>query len=217
MLLIERQCIKCKKIDVLTKEDLCVNFCNNDEIYKNLKKRIKKKEIYIEKLLQTRINKKFDYRDITVDTSCSKKRPDFGYDMDTHVVFVEVDENKHSRYACQLEGGSERRMWELYQSLGGQGAIFIRYNPDSFKDTKGKLVKISQSKREDILLKWIEHSFKEVPEKCEDMVRVKYLFYDGWKEEDIDYQKLTEKDVLLYDGWKEEDIDCKKLTEKDVI
>jgi hypothetical protein len=196
ILLTERKCTECGRIDILTRQDLCVNICNNDEIYKHLKKMVKKKEIYIEKLLQSKIDKKFDFRDIAIDLDCSKKRPDFGYDVGTHVVFIEVDENQHKSYPCQLEGAEDRRMWGLFQSLGGKGVIFIRYNPDAFRDSVGKIVKVSQGKREEILLKWIEHSFNSIPEKCEDMVRVKYLFFNGWMEEDTEYVRLTEKDAI---------------------
>ena len=196
ILMTDRKCVKCGRLDILNRQDLCVTYCTFDKTHQYLKKRAKHKEKYIGDLLSRRITKVFDYKDEVIDGMCSNKRPDFGYDMGTHAVFIEVDENQHKSYGCRLEGGENRRMFGIFQSLGGKGCIFLRYNPDEFKDEKGLKVKLCNSKREKILIKWIEYSLISVPSAPEESLRVKYLFYDGWIEADMDYDNLQEKDVI---------------------
>lgn len=195
-LLTNGKCKKCGRIDIINKENLCIFYCDPVEEYENIKKYRKVREERIYNLLKEHIPKDIDYKDIPIDRLCSTKRPDFGYDMGTHVVFIEVDEQQHRSYSCKLEGGENRRMYGIFQSLGGKGCIFIRYNPDKFKNHLNKIVNPNEVIREKILLKWIEHSMKSIPDKKEDILRVKYLFYDGWNEKDRSFQILTEKDVI---------------------
>jgi len=35
-----------------------------------------------------------------IENGCSKRRPDLLIDMGSHIIIVEVDENKHSDYEC---------------------------------------------------------------------------------------------------------------------
>jgi len=74
--------------------------------------------------------------DRTVRDGCSRKRPDFLLDMGYQVVIVEVDENHHQNYDCSCEN---KRIMELSQDLGHRPIVFIRFNPDSYKD-KGKRI-----------------------------------------------------------------------------
>lgn len=199
ILLTNRKCENCGRLDILTPDNLCVHFCNLDKHYYTLKKNKKRKEEIIEKLLSEKIDRKLDYKDEIVDRSCSNKRPDFGYDVGTHVVFVEVDEEQHNSYKCKIDGGEDRRMFEIFQSLGGKACIFIRYNPDTFRDNNGNVVKILESRRQDLLVKWILRCLKSIPTTVEDSLRVKYLFYDGWYESDISFRYISEKDVVVSD------------------
>lgn len=73
-----------------------------------------------------------------IDGGCSKRRPDAYIDLHTHTLIIECDENQHKNYdtTCEIA-----RINELFTDLGDRPIIFIRFNPDSYKDADGKTVK----------------------------------------------------------------------------
>ena len=76
--------------------------------------------------------------DKKVQDGCSRRRPDLLLDMGTHIIIVEVDENKHTDYDCSCEN---KRLMELSQDLQHRPIIFIRFNPDDYTNQEGILVK----------------------------------------------------------------------------
>ena len=75
--------------------------------------------------------------DKKVQDGCSRRRPDLLLDMGSHIIIVEVDENKHMNYDSTCEN---KRMMELSQDLQHRPIVFIRFNPDNYiKD--GELIK----------------------------------------------------------------------------
>ena len=76
--------------------------------------------------------------DKKIKDGCSKYRPDLLLDMGTHIIIVEIDENKHTSYDCSCEN---KRLMSLSQDLQHRPIILIRFNPDSYKNEKGELVK----------------------------------------------------------------------------
>jgi hypothetical protein len=80
--------------------------------------------------IQTSIPEEKMTHDKVIDGGCSKHRPDIFIDKLTHVVIVEIDENKHSGYdfACEI-----RRINELYTSVAFRPIVLIRVNPDKFE------------------------------------------------------------------------------------
>ena len=59
---------------------------------------------------------------------CGRFRQDFFFDMDTHVVILEVDENQHSTYDASC-----KRVRELHVSdVLGHPTTFVCYNPDAY-------------------------------------------------------------------------------------
>ena len=76
--------------------------------------------------------------DKKIQDGCSKRRPDLLLDMGSHIIIVEVDENKHTDYDCSCE---HKRLMEISQDLGHRPIIFIRFNPDSYKNENGILIK----------------------------------------------------------------------------
>ena len=76
--------------------------------------------------------------DKTVQDGCSRRRPDLLLDMGTHIIIVEVDENKHTDYDCSCEN---KRLMELSQDLQHRPIVFIRFNPDNYTNQEGTLVK----------------------------------------------------------------------------
>jgi hypothetical protein len=201
--LAEQTCSKCNRIDVLNKNGICINFCSFEEKDRLMKKSVKKHEEFIGKLLKEEIDLTCMYQDEVVDSTCSKKRPDFVYHCGTHIVIIEVDENQHKSYKCTVYGdtkegkikGENIRMYEIAQSFDGLPVVFIRYNPDELKDVDQHKVKISSSKRHLLLIKWIKTIFRM---EWKQGIYVKYLFYDGFQESNIDFLSISEKDVLTF-------------------
>jgi len=72
--------------------------------------------------------------DKTIADGCSKRRPDMLLDMGSHVVILEIDENRHQYYTCSCES---KRVMELSQDLGNRPLVVIRFNPDAYTDING--------------------------------------------------------------------------------
>ena len=62
---------------------------------------------------------------------CSNRRPDLLLDLGEKIIIVEVDENQHTDYNCSCEN---KRLMEISKDLGHRNIIFIRFNPDDYKD-----------------------------------------------------------------------------------
>jgi hypothetical protein len=75
--------------------------------------------------------------DRKVQDGCSRRRPDLLLDMGSHIIIVEIDENRHNDYDCSCE---HKRLMELSQDLQHRPIIFIRFNPDSYTNQDGLLV-----------------------------------------------------------------------------
>ncbi len=72
-----------------------------------------------------------------IEGGCSRARPDLFLDMGSHVVIVEVVENKHDEYDCTCEN---RRLMEFSQDLNHRQVVMIRFNPDGYVDPEqGKI------------------------------------------------------------------------------
>lgn len=76
--------------------------------------------------------------DKRVQDGCSKRRPDLLLDIGSHIIIVEVDENKHTDYDCSCE---HKRLMELSQDLQHRPIVFIRFNPDDYVDQAGATVR----------------------------------------------------------------------------
>jgi hypothetical protein len=76
--------------------------------------------------------------DRRVQDGCSRRRPDLLLDMGSHIIIIEIDENKHSGYDCSCEN---KRLMEISQDLHHRPVVFIRFNPDSYKDQNETLIK----------------------------------------------------------------------------
>ena len=69
--------------------------------------------------------------DKIINGGCSKRRPDLLLDLGYQIVIIEVDENQHIDYDCSCEN---KRIMELSQDLGHRPIVFIRFNPDDYKE-----------------------------------------------------------------------------------
>jgi len=76
--------------------------------------------------------------DKKVEDGCSNRRPDLLLDIGSHIIIMEVDEDKHSNYDCSCEN---KRIMELSQDNQHRPIVFIRFNPDSYINEDNLLVK----------------------------------------------------------------------------
>lgn len=75
--------------------------------------------------------------DKRVADGCSRRRPDLLLDMGSHIIIVEIDENRHSAYDCSCEN---KRLMELSRDLQHRPIVFIRFNPDEYSSQDGNVV-----------------------------------------------------------------------------
>ena len=76
--------------------------------------------------------------DKQIQDGCSKRRPDLLLDLGSHIIIVEIDENKHENIECNCEN---KRMMELSKDLNHRTIVFIRFNPDEYTDINGNIIK----------------------------------------------------------------------------
>jgi hypothetical protein len=116
--------------------------------------------------------------------ACSKRRPDVFIDCLTHCVVGELDENQHVGYPCET-----KRVCELWEDVAFRPIVFIRLNPDSYRDACNTLIPscFSYSKEGSMLVwdsEWkkrmgefnrlLEGHVKNVPSKS---ITVEQIFY----------------------------------------
>jgi len=106
---------------------------------------------------------------------CSQKRPDFLFDLFTHTVIVECDENGHRGYntTCELD-----KLNATFTDLADRPMIIIRFNPDNYQgkscfDKECKLIKTEWNKRIKVLKKELIKSIKKIPEE---LMNIIYLY-----------------------------------------
>ncbi len=198
--LVAQKCIQCCNNDLLNKDGLCITYCVPNQLYQQVKQEKKKEKTvmnYLDKYVKlSNIINITD--DKAVSTYCNHYRPDRMYDIGTHCIIIEVDEDQHKgkRSSCSKgEIGELSRMHEI-QNAVGMNCIFLRFNPDTFK-VNDKKQSINMNERLKLLVKWIEKCEEMKPEKDLEPVKYKYLFYDDWVETDTSFNEID--DTMLYD------------------
>lgn len=123
-----------------------------------------------------------------IKDGCSLRRPDLLLDMGSHILIVEIDENKHNDYDCSCEN---KRLMELSQDVGHRPIVFIRFNPDDYfennvlikscwKLNKHGILVVPKSKQQewngriDILKQTIQYWIENPTEKTVEIIE---LFY----------------------------------------
>lgn len=105
----------------------CYCVLNPDAI---IPRKYKLKEHHVIDALKAKFNETFTMRfDKIVEGGCSRRRPDVAIDFGSHCLMIEIDENRHANYSCE-----EKRMVELYEDIGFRKIVFLRFNPDRYKE-----------------------------------------------------------------------------------
>jgi hypothetical protein len=112
----------------------CIQVCPDIQVSRNYK--TKERDV-VDRITQTFTS--FTWvADKKVQDGCSLRRPDLLLDMGSHIIIVEIDENKHTDYDCSCEN---KRLMQISQDLQHRPIVFIRFNPDSYTNQAGVLIK----------------------------------------------------------------------------
>lgn len=132
---------------------------------------------------------KYESHDKMIKFGCNRRRPDFLFNCGSYNLCLEIDEFQHKaqQYSCECV-----RIYDIVNSIG-MPVFFLRYNPDDFKKPSGRMAKIIEQKRHEILLRALDHCLKMPPKSEKEFIRIRYLFYDGWIETDTDYEIIEYK------------------------
>jgi hypothetical protein len=163
----------------------CIHYCPEIQVSRNYKT---KENDVVQRVLE----KYPDFNwvaDKKIQNGCSKRRPDLLLDLGSHVIILEVDENKHTTYDCSCQN---KRLMEISQDIGHRPVVFIRFNPDAYVNQEGTkitscwringygVLDISKSKRDEwhsrinMLIQQLEYWINNIPHKTVEIVE---LFY----------------------------------------
>ena len=175
---------KVKKYD-----DYCL-FCfshlfPDNEIIRNYKT----KENSVVESIKTKFPEFSWVTDKKVTDGCSNRRPDLLLDLGFQVIIIEIDEDQHNNYELICEN---KRIMEISQDLSHRNVIFIRFNPDGYKNLDKKITSCWSYNKKGIMSikkcktkEWIERLEKLnsmiqywSENNSNKMVHVEYLFYD---------------------------------------
>ena len=125
--------------------------------------------------------------DKKVQDGCSSRRPDLLLDMGSHIINVEIDENKHTGYDCSCE---HKRLMELSLDLQHRPIVFIRFNPDGYTNQDGILVKSCWKLNKLGVMQIIKTKQKEWEERIETLKQQIQYWIDNPSEKTIEIIEL---------------------------
>jgi hypothetical protein len=107
---------------------------------------------------------------------CSiKRRIDFWKIIGNTILAIEVDEQQHKSYDKKDE---IIRYDDLYMGFAGKW-VFIRFNPNKYKDKNGKIINKKLSERISVLISSIDkHTERILKEQNMDLLEIHTLFFD---------------------------------------
>ena len=118
----------------------------------------------------------------TSHCDCSiRRRIDHRLLIGNTLLAVETDENQHRSYNEMHE---ETRYDDLYMAFSGKW-VYIRFNPDGYKNSKGKPRNPPIGTRLEVLKKEIEKQIARIKnDDNKELVERVYLYYDGFEIDD---------------------------------
>ncbi len=173
--IIEAKCQRCGLMQHLRADSSLCNDCHGFDAVVIVRQA--RKEIVIKRIIQAA---GIDMTHNRVPAgSCLKYRPDFVVDYGYLILIIEVDEDQHRTYPCECE---QMRMFNIAQDFGGIPVVFIRYNPDKYKNNVGKQGTPSTDRLVDVIKSFGPDRFQvsETYLRADRfLLQVMYLFYDG--------------------------------------
>jgi hypothetical protein len=106
----------------------------------------------------------------------SRRRVDFWKLIGNTMLAIEVDENQHKYYN---EKDEEIRYDDLFMHFSGKW-IFIRFNPNTFKKSSGRIVNPRMEERLPHLLEMIDTQIDKIKREAnKDLIEIHTLFFDS--------------------------------------
>jgi hypothetical protein len=75
--------------------------------------------------------------DKMINGGISKRRPDLLLELKNQILIIEIDENQHNTYEEICEN---KRLMEISQDVNHKSVVFIKFNPDGYKNKDGKKI-----------------------------------------------------------------------------
>jgi hypothetical protein len=141
--------------------------------------RSKTKEIAVRDFINSKFegfyhDKPLWYNEATCDCT-TKRRIDHRKLINGTLLCIETDENQHKNYSKAYE---EARYHDLFMAYGGK-FVFIRFNPDKYKDESGKSCNPMLFNRLILLEEEIQKQVKRIEnDDNKDLLEVIELYYD---------------------------------------
>ena len=107
-----------------------------------------------------------------------------------------LDEKAHSSYECE-----DPRMIEIFNSIGGTRVVFLRYNPDMYRDSKDEVKNPMCLQRYTFLKKFIDSLLvldTSVREEEKSLLVAYYMYYHGFDGVHVPRRILLDKNPLVY-------------------
>lgn len=166
-------------------------------------KNIKTRETTFDKMIQDEFHDlSFSYNKSQPNLCKQTRYPDWSKDFGSHLLIVECDEHQHRHgksYDCE-----SKRTVQIYDNAAHRPVVFIRFNPDTYRDDRGykvpgcfktisdkenrrkrlKIRKKEMERRWEIIAQTIKnyvHFPENVPTKAITTIK---LFYDGFNAKD---------------------------------
>jgi len=187
--LIERECISCKLIMILDKDDKC-EFCNPRTFETN---RLAKQNALMAYL---------DFYGLTGESTdrvvnggdCGRDRPDRVFDFGDKIVILECDEHQHKDRLCSCE---QIRMVNISQGYGGLPVYFIRWNPDPYAPSVDTKKQEPVEKRHKIVCSYILDIKRGKVALPNALLSVAYMFHDAWHSlVDMEWEVITHLETI---------------------
>ena len=161
----------------------CIQVCPEIQVSRNYK--TKEKDV-VDRITQT--FKGFTWvADKRIQDGCSLRRPDLLLDMGSHIVIVEIDENKHTDYDCSCE---HKRLMQISQDLQHRPIAFIRFNPDAYTNQDGALIKSCWRLNKQGVMLIVKNKQKEWEERIETLKQQIQYWIDNPTEKTIEIVEL---------------------------
>ena len=161
----------------------CIQVCPEIQVSRNYK--TKERDV-VDRITQTFTG--FTWvADKKIQDGCSLRRPDLLLDMGSHIVIVEIDENKHTDYDCSCE---HKRLMQISQDLQHRPIAFIRFNPDSYTTPDGVLIKSCWRLNKQGVMLIVKNKQKEWEERIETLKQQIQYWIDNPTEKTIEIVQL---------------------------
>ena len=132
--------------------------------------------------LKEYLTQQYPDKTITHDkhVECHRYRPDFVFDMGSHTIVIEIDENQHRSYDTSCDN---KRLVSIFQGLGSRPIVMVRFNPDRYDNVQGCFKRDGQlsgtgqewKKRTGHLKERIDHWIGTQPDR---EISVEHLFFN---------------------------------------